>query len=225
MLTQTSAQIFLHDQRGYFQSEGFRSFRTLNFESYQAVGREEVGRIAAFNDETLLPERIYELTVDKYCQILLLPLVGAVEVDLTDGDSEFVDSGEALSFYAKPGHIYRIINPYPENAVNFLQIRLAGCADFPDSIQLTHFDLSRKNSLLPVSALNDKIFIGKYEGREEGELTLENERRPIFVFVIEGAFEVQNRLLEKRDALAVYGEGKIEFEALSQDAVILIVEG
>jgi hypothetical protein len=50
----------------------------------------------------------------------------------------------------------------------------------------------------------------------------------VFGFVIEGAFEFQNRLLETRDSIALWNEDnetlQIEFEALSNDAIILIAE-
>lgn len=46
--------------------------------------------------------------------------------------------------------------------------------------------------------------------------------------MIEGAFEFQNRLLETRDSVALWNEDnealQIEFEALSNDAINLIVE-
>ena len=45
-----------------------------------------------------------------------------------------------------------------------------------------------------------------------------------FVFIIEGAFEVQNRLLEARDGLSLWNLSKLEFEALSNDAILMIIE-
>ena len=46
----------------------------------------------------------------------------------------------------------------------------------------------------------------------------------LFVFVIEGAFEVQYRLLHPRDRLVLWEADTIEWEALSNDAVILVIE-
>ena len=44
------------------------------------------------------------------------------------------------------------------------------------------------------------------------------------MFVIEGAFEVQGTLLHARDGLALWGTDKLEKEALSNDAIILLIE-
>ena len=44
------------------------------------------------------------------------------------------------------------------------------------------------------------------------------------VFVIHGAFEVENRLLESRDGLAIWNTDRIELEALSNEAILLLLE-
>lgn len=88
-----------------------------------------------------------------------------------------------------------------------------------------NFDLNTSKNQL--QAIGKNCYIGKYTGREEGVLTV-NGTKGIFGFVIEGAFEFQNRLLETRDNIALWNEDnealQIEFEALSNDAIILIVE-
>ncbi len=225
MLVQTEAQIYLESQRGCFQTESFRSFRTFNFDGYQADGRESFGNLLVFNDETLLAQCYSTLETEQACRIILIPLVGGIEVNLGE-QIEFVNSGEVLSFFAQPDENYVISNPYAEEAVNYLQIR-TGHAFSQQQKQLNQFDILYKNTLLPVfSGEKDEvnIYIGKYEGREEGVFFNDLSNRGIFSFVIEGAFEVQNRLLEKRDGLSIQCAGEIEFEALSNNAVILILE-
>jgi hypothetical protein len=96
-----------------------------------------------------------------------------------------------------------------------------------DDATLTRFDLSYKNTLQSVWNAEDgqrNIFVGQYKGREEGRFSSSRENSSVFIFIIQGAFEVQNRLLEARDALSIRGVQKIEFEALSNDAVILVLE-
>jgi hypothetical protein len=226
MLTQTEAQIFLESQRGCFQTDGFRSFRTFNFDGYRAVGREPSGKLGVFNDETLLAQCSNTFNIDEPCRVILIPLVGGIEVNVGVGEVEFVNSGEVLTFLANTGESFMITNPYSEEAINYLQIRTK--INYSQrKKQLTQFDLFYKNTLLRVFS-GDKdevnIYIGKYGGRGEGVFSNDFSDRGIFSFVIEGAFEVQNRLLEKRDGLSIRGAEEIEFEALSNDAVILILE-
>lgn len=223
----TEAQIYLQSQRGQFQAEGFRAFYTFNFGHYKAVNREPSGHLLALNDETLLPQCSHKVTVNKSVQIILLPLVGAIEIEKGKGALTFVDSGESISMIITPDDSFTITNPYPDQAVNYLQIRVLP-GDFSSRSNMTNtFNLARKNTLIPIlnTAGNDgNCMIGKYEGRQDDVYFPKNTANQAFIFIIEGAFEVQNRLLEKRDGLSLRNVKEIEFEALSDNAIILILE-
>lgn len=228
MITQvdTQAQIYLQNQRGKFQTKEFRSFYTLNFGDYNAENREPFGNILTWNDETLLPQCRHSIIVEEPTRIILLPLVGAIEID--EGKKvKYVDSGESLSLLVTPDNGFEITNPYPDKVINYLQIRVLANDQFAEEKTLIAFDLNRNNQLLPI--LNDipdqtKLLIGKYDGREEGVYYSKNPSGNVFVFIIEGAFEVQNRLLERRDGLSLKGAVEVEFEALSNEAILLIME-
>ncbi|MEZ4900467.1 MAG: hypothetical protein R2822_01180 [Spirosomataceae bacterium] len=103
-----------------------------------------------------------------------------------------------------------------------MQIWLIGHAA-EDSIK-TDFDLRHKNQLLLLFSGNSQGFIGQYNGREEGLYNLTNTQHGIFVFVIEGVFEVQNRLLHARDGLSLQNVASIDFEALSNEAILVLLE-
>lgn len=230
MLTQTDAQIYLESLRGQFQTKGFRSLRTFNFEEYNAADRQSLGTLEVLNDETLMPECSCELRVEKFCQIILLPMVGAIELGEKGCEPKFVNSGEALFLLASPGRTYSITNPYPDEAINYLQIRVDDSqflsTPMPFSGITVQFDLSERNVLLPVRGDNGssvQLFIGQYDGRTEGIFT-SKPSHSAFIFVVEGAFEVQNRLLERRDGLALGNAEAIDFEALSNGAVIVVID-
>lgn len=67
-------------------------------------------------------------------------------------------------------------------------------------------------------------FIGLFDGRKEGTFTLKNPRNGVFAFVLSGAFEIEDRLLEAKDGLALKVTHKIEWEALSENAILLVIE-
>ena len=111
--------------------------------------------------------------------------------------------------------------------VSYLQIHLQNIEFQPFNYEkTTTFDfMNNKNQLLAYfSNQTDFGFIGQYDGRKESVYTLKNPQNGIFVFVIEGVFEVQNRLLHARDGLALPDISEIELEALSNDAVVLLLE-
>jgi len=232
MLTQTDARIYLEGLRGQFQAEGFRSFRTFNFEEYNAADRQAFGTLEVLNDETLMPECSHALRVERFCQVILLPLVGAIEVEEKGREPRFVNSGEVLFLLASPDRHYTITNPYPDEAINYLQIRIDDGQFLSTPMSFSGitvpFDLSEKNVLVPVRGYHGSsahLCIGQYDGRAEGIFTSWNAGHGAFIFVIEGAFEVQNRLLERRDGLALGNAETVAFEALSHGAILLVISG
>jgi len=233
MSVQTEAQIFLGSQRGITQSEGTRNMHTLNFGSYQAEGREAFGRVLVFNDVALSAGKAENINTTKPTEIVLLPIVGGLELVDRYGESVFVNSGESFRFLTFPESNFKVHNPYPLETINYLEIHLT--PDLSDNYMDNHMDdsplhlfsLSDKNRLIPsFSGLGEKVtgYVGKYTGREEDEFLVINPENGIFTFIIQGAFEVQNRLLEKGDALSLLNVATLEFEALSNDAIILVVE-
>lgn len=226
MDTQTQAQIFLADQRGHSQTPVLRSFHTFNFGSYQNDSRTPFGALQLLNDDSLVAGASLSLTVEQPTDVLLLPINGGLEYtcDLTSG---FLEPGQSGLLSLTSGMNYTVSNPYETETIDLLQLWLTRPADSSVSgFADTTFDLSQKNKLLPCfpTSAESRAFIGRYDGRAEATLTVTPDQR-VFVFVVQGVFEVQNRLLHERDGLALTDvQGNtVEFEALSNDAILLLV--
>lgn len=186
----------------------------------------------AFNEDTLVPTASVEQKIEAQTTVLILPIFGTIEVKNdfhTEGS--FVTAGEAYFFATVDAETLIITNPYDEGIVSYLEIHLQNDVNQPfNSVKETTFDFTNaKNQLLPffpdeVKNQNIYGFIGQYDGRNESNYTVKNPQNGIFVFVIEGVFEVQNRLLHARDGLSLCDVDAVELEALSNDAVILLLE-
>jgi len=74
------------------------------------------------------------------------------------------------------------------------------------------------------SVADINCWIGKFAGRKDCTLKLTTPFKDVFAFVLEGAFELQNRLLQQKDGLSMAHVSELEFEALSNDAIVLIFE-
>ena len=234
MITQTQGQIYLASQRGVSQLSWFRSFHTFNFGSYQEEFRAPFGNLQVLNDDTLAAEKSIVMKLEQNAEVILIPVVGAIEYHNSLGETGILEAGQLQIFSAEKSMDYEITNPYDAELVNFIQVWITN--DNPDFIagnQYGSIDLETKNQLIPLfSPENEGLkiqqevygYFGKYGGREEGIYKLKNPENGIFVFIIEGAFEVQNRLMESRDGLSLWNPEELEFEALSNDAIILILE-
>lgn len=146
---------------------------------------------------------------------LLLPYIGDLQIN-----ASFTLEETECYLTSNPGS-YRIQNPYAQEAVNFLAIGIQGRPRVETPLQVNPELESNSNQLI---RLAEGVFIGQWDGRQDGTFTPSSSNHDVFVFVIDGAFEVQNRLLHPRDGLLLSQVSTIEFEALSPKALLLIVE-
>jgi redox-sensitive bicupin YhaK (pirin superfamily) len=236
MMTTSGAKIFLSSERGYHEVKGFRSYRTFNFGTYRHEHKTAFGPLYVLNDDTLAGGRSIRLSTEADSDILLLPVVGAIRYTESNGHSNIIEAGQAQLCSTSAGTVLEISNPYKKDLVNFLQFRIRSHADIDNSkpvVQCFSLDKNR-NSLLELfpkknqAAVQDgllqRTFIGKFSGRYDAVFKTKDLSDGIFVYIIEGAFEVQNRLMEARDGLALWDVDELNFEALSNDAIILLME-
>jgi quercetin 2,3-dioxygenase len=224
MTDHTQATILLAAQRGCSQTDWFQSFHCFNFGSYVEDSRKPFGLLQVFNDDSLLAGHSLRMTTETNADILLLPINGGFDYKDTD-TAAFVVAGQMLHLAATTNKTYQISNPYEKETISFFQIWITNNTPaFNPKINLIDFDLQQKNTLLSlISTQNTSVYIGRYDGRAEGYFTPQDNKNYVFVFVIAGAFEVQNRLLQPRDGLCLENVKTIDFEALSNDAVLLII--
>jgi redox-sensitive bicupin YhaK (pirin superfamily) len=233
MIQQSKAKIFLAEDRGLNETTHFRSLHTFNFGNYFNEHKTSFNDIYVVNDDTLDGGRSLSMLVQEYSYVILLPVVGAINCRDSHGNENLIAAGQIQIFsVAKPATV-EITNPFKDNLVNFVQVWIkANPASSAPIYFLDTYDVNKKMDNLftisPVStnepALPFTISIGKFNGRGEATYQLQYNKSALFTFVLEGAFEVEGRLLHARDGLALWETTAIEMEALSNDAIILLIE-
>lgn len=233
MDTRTQVQIYLADKRGCSQTDVLCSYHSFNFGAYQDESRTPFGALHLLNDDRLHAGARLTLPVEQNTDVLLIPLVGGLEFS-TDAAANFVEPGQAQTLSLAAGMTYTVSNPYETEAIQFLQIWLTNSSpDFVTAVHQTDFNLRGRNTLLEVARTTSggQVYIGQYEGRAEGTYALpqpagKTSAKGVFVFILQGVFEVQNRLLHERDGLALLYDGGsvLEFEALSNEALLLLID-
>jgi redox-sensitive bicupin YhaK (pirin superfamily) len=233
MIQQSKAKMFLADERGLNQNEWFRSFNTFNFGKYFNEHKHPFGDIYVVNDDTLDAGRSLKMLIEEYSYIILLPVIGAIAYKDTSGNDNLIAAGQVEILMVDKGETIEISNPFDEGLVNFLQIWIkADIIKATKGSYLSTYNVNKcLNGLLKISpsslgtsSLPFSVSIGKFDGRGETTYHAKNMETGLFVFVIEGAFEVEGRLLHARDSLALWETESAEMEALSNDAILMIVE-
>ncbi|MFN8357815.1 MAG: hypothetical protein U0Y10_25370 [Spirosomataceae bacterium] len=151
--------------------------------------------------------------------VVIVPFIGDLDVK-ANGKQVLLEENQALSLVGEASTEIEITNPYDTDTVNFFELLLE--AQVQDAVPtVVSIDVQQhKNQLIPIAPT---IWIGQYDGRVDDVFHPKNLESKVFVYVLSGAFEVQNRLLETRDAVTLWHTDEVEFEALSNDAVLLIV--
>lgn len=228
MVQQNKGKIFLAEERGHNELEWFRSYNTFNFGRYQQEHKTPFGPLYVLNDDTLAGGKTISMTIETDSEILLMPVVGAITYQDSLGNASVIEAGECQVYATPKNTTIQIGNPYDNELVNFLQIwSYRSAIETDNGPQLIPFDIiNYENQVVPILADNSpyKYAIGKYAGREESVYNMGDANNGLFVFAIQGAFEVQYRLLHPRDGLALWEVDEVEFEALSNDAIIFIME-
>jgi redox-sensitive bicupin YhaK (pirin superfamily) len=233
MIQQSKAKIFLAEDRGLNETKDFRSLHTFNFGNYFNEHKTSFNNIYAVNDDTLDGGRSLSMLVQQYSFIIILPVIGAVNYKDSSGNESLIAAGQVQILTLDKGVTIEIGNPFEEQLVNFLQIWIkASAVPAPAVSFLDSYDVNQNmDGLVCISPVAEDVpslpfvvSIGKFNGLGETIYQLQHSESAVFVFVLEGAFETQGRLLHTRDGLALWGTDKVEMEALSNEAIILLIE-
>lgn len=217
-MVETGIRIYKCNTEG-FQSDGLKRHSVFDFEGMDALSRMPFGSLHVFNEEILSGRKsvAYKAGVG---QVILIPLYGAIDV-VHNGKSHFLHIEQAGVFSWEEDSSFEISNPYEQTAVKYLQIRIK---DGDNSI-IHPFQLENRNVLSSIIINEDsRIAIGLFDGRKAGVYHLSKSANRLFAYVISGAFEVEDCLLETGDALGLTKVRSIAFEALSENALLLLLE-
>jgi hypothetical protein len=229
MSPHTQARIYLNGRRSCEQTDTLRTYHSLGAESK----KNNFASLSMLDDVTLKAGHKKKFNVVDQRTIVILTIVGELQFEINGAHANRVDVGECQTlFISAPAEII-VKNCYESELINFI---IVGFDDAPDSTTgsvsdaisgfKSSFDLSTGNGRLIEISTSEVccVHLGQFAGRDNLAFSVKENAKGIFAFVIEGAFEFENRLLESRDGLGLRGFLAIEFEALSENAIVLILE-
>ncbi|MEJ8841176.1 hypothetical protein WG954_02200 [Lacibacter sp. H375] len=229
MIVQLQAKIFLADEHGLVETTSFRNRTLFNYGNQYNEHRESFERFYLLNDYTLDGGASVQVNFSEDSFVLLLPVVGAVQYRNGKQKEQLVIAGQSMMLLKKAGEGIELTNVFEEELVNVLVLAFKTDDDQLPSGFIYSYDVNEKPDDL-VQAVSKRyelpaiLFVGKFSGRAETVYQTEHSSANVFVFVLEGAFEVEGRLLHARDGLAIWQTTSVEMEALSNDALIMILE-
>ncbi|SFQ10299.1 pirin family protein [Parafilimonas terrae] len=229
MIEQCEAKIFLAKDRSITTTGWMKSCALFK---QPAIKNSLYGNFYNVQDDVLSSRRTLNFIAENDADLIILPVAGSIIYNDNYGNSAMIEGGKMQYFSVKKNTQVKIFNPYNDVFVNFLRIWLKpgslnaiiNTASFSferenNKNKLLHLFVSYNNEQQPVN-----FYIGKFDGRKDVLHKVCKPGNMVFIFVIDGAFEVQYRLLETRDALALWNVDKVDMEALSNNAVVLMID-
>jgi len=216
-MIQQRAKIYLAEKRERIESPGYRQLLSIG------KGNDPLGNIMVFSEETLASGETRSFGVEEDSLLIFIPLVGTIEVasSLGFGFTSKASPEELISITLEKGTSCSVVNSGGEDLVNYIRIqtKVEGASM---KKEFKEYTLNKLNPVFEAPAL--KVHFGVFDGRREAKLIKGEKESLLFAFAINGAFEVQNRLLEPRDGLVLWDADEVELEALSENAIVLILE-
>ncbi|MDQ4140772.1 MAG: hypothetical protein M3142_09630 [Bacteroidota bacterium] len=235
-MKQTPGKIYLAEQRGIAETAKSIRFSTFNFNDFYQEHKQPIGSLYLVNEEILAGSQSLITKVEQDSHIVIIPLAGAVQIYLSEDNFKMVDVGEVLVITAPANQFLCLANPYDHDIIHFLQFALK-TDNFLNTTnsQLFQYKFEElENQLAAIIPEGTKgnvspgfpfsLNLGRFDGRREATYQMQDIKSICFAFVLSGAFEAQGRLLHEKDGLALWDTEELEFEALSNNAILFVIE-
>ncbi len=225
-------KIFLAGQHGKTRMEAFQSIHTFHHGTFQHAHREPFGALSVLNEEVLAPGATMEVTAAENCYHLIMPLMGGLIYDDSLKNLTGIIAGEVQAVPMPAGSSCTLNNPFHAHDVRFLRLVIRTEQSLEGTLLLHRFDPDTPTGRLldllsvpesPSPPLPFAFHAGRFSGRQECTFGLMPAMNKVFIFVLEGAFEAEGRLLHPRDGLALWDVRQVEFEALSEKSLLLVL--
>ena len=226
------------DSRGFANHGWLKSHHTFSFASYQNADRMNFGALRVLNDDVVQPNMGFGTHPHQNMEIISIPLKGALSHKDSMGNKRAIEVGEVQVMSAGTGLTHSEFNDSKTQETNFLQLWIIPEAmGVKPHYQQRKFDISeQKNKLQTVVAPKDKLednalpisqqaYIYRSDLEKDNELTLysKSSDNGFYIFLIEGEIEINNNILQSRDAIGIYETNEVLIKS-NLDSNILIME-
>ncbi|MBY0536064.1 MAG: hypothetical protein K2P88_09450 [Chitinophagaceae bacterium] len=227
MIKQTPGIIYLNQDRIHHENAAFRALKSLEAASDRIPPHWQ--SILVFEENTLAAQSERAWYVAEDSEYYWIPLVGTIEITDANANVHYLEPGSMFKQEVKKGASLCVFNPYEDDSlVQYLQVVVAieeiETNAIPQTVNVAINDRMDELVKLTSEQAALQVSIGKFSGRSEALVPISSSSKGVFCFVIQGAFELQYRLLEKGDGLALWNLEELDLEALSENAIILLLE-
>ncbi len=223
--------------RGHANHGWLNSYHTFSFSNYHNPERMRFGVIRVLNDDTVAPGMGFGTHPHQNMEIISIPLEGDLEHKDSMGNQTIIHNGDIQVMSAGTGIQHSEFNHNKDKEVKFLQIWVLPNKQnvSPRYGQVSLKLQDRHNKLQQILSPNENdegvwihqeawFHLGKFDNATPFTYSIKKKGNGVYIFVLNGAFNVEQYQLLSRDGLGLWNTDSIELEAKSADAELLIME-
>ncbi len=224
--------------RGYANHGWLQSHHSFSFANYYNPERMNFGALRVLNDDIVQPKMGFGTHPHQNMEIISIPLQGALTHKDSMANKRAIEVDEIQVMSAGTGITHSEFNDSKKEVVNFLQIWIV-----PEELNVTpnyeqkkFASKNKHNKLQLVVAPKDKleenalpinqqayIYRTYLETKKTINIKAKSENNGFYIFVVDGAIEVDSNLLNSRDAIGVSEVESFAIKA-NKDSELVIIE-
>jgi redox-sensitive bicupin YhaK (pirin superfamily) len=231
--------IIIHkaDTRGHANHGWLNAHHSFSFTSYHNPARMNFGVLRVLNDDYIAAGMGFGTHPHENMEIITIPLEGELVHKDSMNNTGIIKHGDIQVMSAGTGIYHSEHNNSKINPLKLFQIWL-----FPNKQnvtprydQLTLNIADRHNNLQQILSPNENdegvwihqdawFSLGKFDKDFSINYNLKRKGNGVHIFVIKGDVEINNNLLNTRDAIGITNTDLINIKTLNQNAEILVMD-
>ncbi|WP_375241123.1 pirin family protein [Polaribacter sp.] len=223
------------ETRGLANHGWLKSYHTFSFANYQNLERMNFGALRVLNDDIVQPKMGFGTHPHKNMEIISIPISGSLSHKDSMQNKRAIEVGEVQVMSAGTGVTHSEFNDSSSEEVNFLQLwilpELENVTPYYDQ---KYFEKeSRKNKFQTLVSPKDKLVDGSLPINQQGYLSMidldkdfkteYHLKKGAYFFLIDGSLEIEDIVLNKRDAVGIYETNLVKIKA-KEDSKLLIID-
>ncbi len=233
----SNTDLYKENTRGKANHGWLNTAHSFSFGNYYDPKRMNFGALRVLNDDIVAGGMGFGRHPHNNMEIITIPLTGELEHNDSMGNGEVIRTDDVQVMSAGTGITHSEKNASVKNEVRFLQIWVIPNKKnvTPRYQQISLSQDDKHNKLQQIVSPNpddagvwiyqDAWFhLGKFDKNFKTDYALKGKISGVYAFVIDGAFIIDRQKLNKRDAIGITDTGKINIEAETEGAEILLIE-
>ncbi|MFV0220704.1 hypothetical protein OBK23_13680 [Empedobacter falsenii] len=178
---------------------------------------------AFIDDVALSGMGTYQKVIKESGYIILMPLLNNIRLNM-NGFNWKIEVNQSFVYYLEKGTIIEIEGDLSHDFSYFYALFIVKEKQ-QIAKMIVPIDLDRENRLEKIIRHDlFNVFLGKFDLRKESELQFKRNERSWLIISLTGIFEVHNRLIESRDLLQIRSDENVEFESLSENSLLMVID-